>query len=131
MKYEVKYACGHIGIVDIVGKSADRERKLAWLETCDCPVCYKAQMDAMIAEQEKAENLPELEGSEKQVAWAKKIRIELLNEVKDFMQDFKQDEHTKAFTEWVKGQKSAKFWIDNRTACAQQIAWLWKNEITK
>lgn len=131
MKYEVKYACGHKGIVDIVGKNEDRERKLAWLATCDCPVCYKAKMDEMRAEQEKAENLPELEGSEKQVAWARKIRIELLDEVKDFMHNFKEDEQTKAFTAWVKGHKSAKFWIDNRTASAQQIAWLWKNETTK
>lgn len=39
-KYNVTYKCNHEGIVELFGKSADRERKLEWLETTLCPECY-------------------------------------------------------------------------------------------
>lgn len=39
-KYYVKHACGHEVQVDLFGKTADRENKIAWLETTLCPECY-------------------------------------------------------------------------------------------
>lgn len=44
-KYSYSYACGHgTGSVSLFGKSADRERKLAWYEqNMVCPECYKKQ----------------------------------------------------------------------------------------
>ncbi len=42
MKYDITYSCGHDGMVDLVGKRADRERKLKWMaDEGLCPVCYK------------------------------------------------------------------------------------------
>lgn len=42
-KTEVVYSCGHKGVVELLGKSADRERKLAWYQASGlCPECYKA-----------------------------------------------------------------------------------------
>lgn len=131
MLYEVKYACGHVGTVNITGKSSERENRLNYLATCDCVDCHKAKKEQECQAFEAAEKLPQLSGSEKQIAWAKTIRREKLNEIKEFLNRFKSDEGTKAFEDWAKNQSSAAFWIDNRSACAQQIAWLWKNEITK
>nr|DAT67045.1 MAG TPA: Integrase [Caudoviricetes sp.] len=47
-KYSYSYACGHgTGSVSLFGKSADRERKLAWYEqNMVCPECYKKQQAA-------------------------------------------------------------------------------------
>ena len=39
-KYYVKHECGHEVQVDLFGKTADRENKIAWLETTLCPECY-------------------------------------------------------------------------------------------
>lgn len=40
MKYDIVYACGHAGVIQVYGKSADRDRKIKWMETnCLCPNC--------------------------------------------------------------------------------------------
>lgn len=47
MKYEVKYSCGHEGIVNLVGKTDSRERRIAYLEAYGlCSDCYKAEKEA-------------------------------------------------------------------------------------
>ena len=73
MKYDITYSCGHAGTVELYGKTSDRESKIRWYETTAvCPECYKKQQEAA-AETTTKHELPELEGSEKQVAWAKKL----------------------------------------------------------
>ena len=42
-KYSVKYACGHEGEVELYGPHKERETKMAWMETVDCPDCYAAK----------------------------------------------------------------------------------------
>ncbi len=43
MKYTVRCSCGHNDVVELYGKGADRERKIAWYETSGvCVECYKA-----------------------------------------------------------------------------------------
>ena len=42
-KTQVTFSCGHTGTVELLGKYADRERKLKWYETeAVCPECFKA-----------------------------------------------------------------------------------------
>ena len=73
MKYDITYSCGHAGTVELYGKTSDRESKIRWYETTAvCPECYKKQQEEA-AETITKYDLPELEGSEKQVAWAKKL----------------------------------------------------------
>ena len=70
MKYDVTYSCGHAGTVELYGKTSERESKIRWYETTAvCPECYKKQQEAAAETTTKYE----LEGSEKQVAWAKKL----------------------------------------------------------
>jgi hypothetical protein len=40
-KYEVTYACGHIGTVNLFGETAERDRKVEWLKKQDCWECQK------------------------------------------------------------------------------------------
>ena len=73
MKYDITYSCGHAGTVELYGKTSERESKIRWYETTAvCPECYKKQQEEAAETITKYE-LPELEGSEKQVAWAKKL----------------------------------------------------------
>jgi hypothetical protein len=77
MKYDVKFSCGHTQTVELFGAGAERERKIAYYERFGmCSECF-AKMQAEAIEKANV-GLPILEGSEKQVAWAKKIRASLV-----------------------------------------------------
>lgn len=77
MKYDIVYACGHAGVVMLYGKEKDRQSKLKWYQnTAICPECYKMQKQEEMGEKTAKYNLPELTGSDKQVAWASKIRVD-------------------------------------------------------
>lgn len=42
MKYEVKMSCGHTETIQLFGKTADRERRIEWLERYGlCEECKK------------------------------------------------------------------------------------------
>lgn len=61
MKYDVKFACGHTSTVELFGKTAERERKIAFYEkNYLCPDCYKD-----MKEEEKKMNCIEVEMSYK------------------------------------------------------------------
>ena len=86
MKYEVKMSCGHTETIQLFGKCADRERKIEWLERYGlCEECKKEQAAKEIKKAEEA-GLPELEGSEKQIAWAAKIRNGFLPKAKEALE---------------------------------------------
>lgn len=46
-KYDVKFSCGHTHTVELYGPTADRERKIKYLEECGiCPDCREAEKAA-------------------------------------------------------------------------------------
>lgn len=95
------HSCGHSGErYQAYGKNDGRERQLRAIESHPCPECLK-----QAAEQSaKANGLPMLVGSPKQIAWASDIReraLRLLPADK---------------TEKLKPETSAKWWIDNRSS---------------
>lgn len=126
MKYTITYKCGHTGTVELFGNERERARKIAWYsENYDCPECNAAKREAEA--QEYA--LPELVGSEKQVAWAEKIRSKFIAVRKEQerknanlyarTQDSKENIEMhktmfKAFCAEFFNETSAKTWIDRR-----------------
>lgn len=83
-KYDITYSCRHNGTVDLVGKHTDREQKIAWYEqTAVCPECYKAQQLKAAEAKTASLGLPELDGSEKQVAWANTLRLRMIPIIED------------------------------------------------
>ena len=40
-KYEGTYACGHDGVVNVIGKMRDRQRKIDYAFSHLCPQCAK------------------------------------------------------------------------------------------
>lgn len=136
MKYSGTYICGHKGIVNITGKASYREWKFEHVFSGLCPECYKKKLEEerclklekAIKESNEFE-LPELSGTEKQIAWALTIRSEFINSVQDrivsspnekvVLDRFKNisasfKEMSSSFENMIIKKTSAKFWIENR-----------------
>lgn len=75
-KYEIERSCGCVETVDVYGTNVhgERDRKIAWLGSLPCREC-EARASAEKAEEDE---LRELSGSPKQVAWALDIRNEMI-----------------------------------------------------
>lgn len=43
MKYDITYTCGHTATVELYGPTQERERKIAWLESIECPDCCNSK----------------------------------------------------------------------------------------
>lgn len=72
-----------------------------------CRDCYHEKQNAESTEYAKQFDLVELEGSEKQIAWAEKIRA-------DFIKQAMPHDPQPKFWELVNSKNSASFWIDVR-----------------
>lgn len=143
-KYSVKHACGHIQVHQIFGTNShgERDSKVAWLETCICDECYKANQKAKYdAENEKnakanAEaNLPTLTGSPKQIAWAETIRAEKIKKLDEILErieglkakrplteiELEQDKKVQAFATDYRNENSAAKWIDARDKSIESL----------
>lgn len=129
-KYEVTYSCGHTGVVNLCGKTADRENKLRWYEEqALCPACYeKALMEAREKQNEECKEraaeleLPELTGTEKQIKWALELRDTFVKEVDEQIDWYSDDTPNgrlvrRILTAWKADclkHAEAKWWIDHR-----------------
>lgn len=106
--YYENYSCGHEGRINIIGPTKDRQWKAD--RHFDNNLCEECKKEKIKQENENSKQksleleLPELEGTEKQVDWANTIRLEILDKIKDSdVYDFIAMNETKA-----------SFWIDNR-----------------
>lgn len=142
------------------GKCRDAESKARWAEGYFdlCPDCEKIEEQEKLEAKEKELELPDLTGSEKQIAWARKIRIEKIREVADYL----ENEHNtlKRITEAIEagderytsdkldevieevdildrcyelliGQTESRFWIDNRDKYHWNFLKMMRPEATK
>ncbi len=130
-KYSIRRACGHVETVNISGAYADRDRQAEYEATKLCYACYRAEKAAKAAQAEVEDALPELEGSPKQVAWAKDIRQSVLygrsgvryceQQYADLAEEDKAS--CREAIASIKAQSSAKWWIDNRTEDLWSMMW--------
>lgn len=114
-KYTVKHNCGHEHEYLLFGKHSDRESRLEWLATQDCPECKRAAKEKKNAEAitgspfAVVENTV-LKGTEKQVAWANRIRREFLVELTG--EKRVNPAAIPAIAKFFAQKTSAKFWIE-------------------
>ena len=127
MKYDVTYGCGCQDTVQLGGKGSDRESKLEWLSRSNCPACH----DRKIAE--ASADLPTLTGSEKQVAWANKIRLAANRKLDALIKtvdsapnlsDKSKAQYRKVLIK-TKNKTRASWWIDNRDELFD-IPWMYR-----
>lgn len=122
--YYGTYSCGHEGRENIIGPGKDRQRIADYRFSRSCPDCYRERVEASrnkeneySAKLAKQMELPELNGSEKQISWANTIRQNIINnyqlEVKaadEEDQGFMSD----IFNIWLTLHTSAAFFIENQ-----------------
>ncbi len=113
-KYKITYACGHTAEVQLYGKEAEREKKIKWYATIDCPDCEAREQ----RETAEAAGLPHLTGSEKQVAWATKLRNNALDKLDAQIAVISNPENKSKMTafrnQWIGKETASSYWIDNR-----------------
>lgn len=90
-KYFGKFTCGCEGYANVIGPQRDRQWKIDRAFNNMCEDCYRKHLEE---EREKANKkaleksvemeLPTLEGTEKQVAWANTLRCKILEELSEF-----------------------------------------------
>ena len=149
--YYGTYSCGHKGRVNIIGPVKDRQWKADREFSKMCPECYKQylkkQREKEILEaKKKAEEmkLPELIGTEKQVAWAIVLRNQLINKFNKAMNDEDYMEYVIRFNPRnqhitredmikirdyiIENETDAKFYIDTRFFDLLEFIAKYKNE---
>jgi len=115
----------------------DSHEKCLWLvdnKDWYCDSCKQKSFDKKTATLSKANaslGFPQLTGTPKRIAWAEKIRAELINKTNYLNQSLNhEDEDAKAlsdkafllfFQEWQK-EKDAKWWIDKRMTNVRDIS---------
>jgi len=117
-KYTINHICGHQVTVQLFGAYKDREKRIAYLETCECDECRKAKANAAAAAAKEERGLPDLTGSEKQVAWANTIRegaFKALDCLKPFTANEQAREMVESWRTRMTAENSAKWCIDNRS----------------
>lgn len=124
--YYGTFNCGHEGRVNVVGPTKNRQwiadRKFEGL----CPECYeehlleeREKVNTEAAEKAKEMELPELVGSEKQVAWANTLRQKLIDKVESKLVGIEERKGNKTlankiFNFILTTKVEARWFIDNR-----------------
>lgn len=124
--YQINYSCGHTVTKQLVGKEADRSRYIAWAAKSGlCEECHKADAAAAVDAMEVEFALPPLTGSDKQVAWARKIRADKIADVRKWMDGLRAqaerlgkieeyETEAAAIMQMLAEKTEARYWIDNR-----------------
>jgi hypothetical protein len=132
--YSITYSCGHTATKQLYGKTAERERYVAWAaERGACDACRKADKTAACEAVEAEHGLPSLTGSDKQIVWARAIRADKIAAIANWMsakrpatltedQATAFDRQAAAVMQTLYAKDRAGWWIDNRDRDAQSIA---------
>ena len=120
--YEITYACGHTGEVEFYGRERDCEWRSQQEAKKLCPDCVEKEKEEETAQAKawaKEKGLPDLEGTEKQIAWAEVIRKRLFDELEKIQLDSDQEpielQAAKEIEAAWKKENQSRFWIDERT----------------
>lgn len=105
--YYGTFSCGHEGRTNIIGTEKDREWKKERAFNELCPECYKKKLEeerkqaSMEAAEKSSEmELPELTGTEKQIAWANTLRMQVIENYEQQQKKF--DERIRKAKELLK-----------------------------
>ena len=135
-EFELTFGCGHVGTIDLSGLPADRRGgRIAYLQEkglCgDCFVATREQRrererrswvtarrkeaDAEAAAWARAGGYAPLSGSAKQVAFAARVRDDLMRQLYEWAVQDEHDPHGYARIEEIaKGVDQARWWLDQQ-----------------
>ena len=126
--FSIEFSCGHTESKDLSSTPAGKRKAKAFGlgKNYVCSKCFKAKGKAELEKQNKQQlvdaqsfeedhGLPEIEGSEKQISWATRVRYEVLAEIVD-SDESENDQHVaKRVIEISKSIPKAGWWLDNCT----------------
>lgn len=130
--WSIDHQCGHSVERDLSDRKPDKRAGFAkWLASTECFECYKksnrAEFEKKRAEELKREladaevyetrsGLEPLSGSEKQVAWARRIRVQVLASLYEQVEGGQKDESwfEAAVLAPARLIVTARWWIDNK-----------------
>lgn len=111
MKMVITAKCGHKEEIEVTGNQKNRDRQIWSAEHSDCIECSQKKIEARDA----SAGFVDLEGSEKQIAWAKQIRRGIIGKIENAPMGSAENEKIKAdVIEKMENNRSAKWWIDVR-----------------
>ena len=118
-KYHAEYSCGHTRKVQLTGPQESRDR---WLDKqksilCwDCAQAAQAARELEHAAKVEADNpdLPQLTGSEAQIAWGRRVRGQALARIAEALGQPKLGPEYVVFAKRILKTRSASYWIDRR-----------------
>jgi len=122
--YYGTYSCGHEGRVNIIGPTKHREWKKERHFENICEECFKKQKEEeneKALEESKEMELPELKGSEKQIAWGQTLRLNMIKSIDSLdaqkmkFINLKLDDKT-IIIDYIIKQTKAEWFIDNRSS---------------
>lgn len=127
MLIQVTRSCGHQEWVRSNAPLHLRDSVIARESQKLCPECYAAQRAAQAQQAAQSQSLPQLSGSDKQIAWASDIRQQMLaavanlrKQAQEAVEHPERDPHGTApavlavLDEIVSTHTEARWWIDNR-----------------
>lgn len=85
--YYGTYNCGHEGRVNIIGPTKDRQWKADRHFNSLCSDCYALRKQEEVERLTAERDLPELSGTEKQVAWANTLRAKLVQKIERIQEE--------------------------------------------
>lgn len=147
-QYVVTRICGHEETVALFGKHRDREWRLSAVEPQKlCHECWQKEVEKkraeetrLAAEEAKESGLPAMVGTEKQVAWAERIRLQMLGGMEELITRAQNQreamaklglsaENIDAAMKAIQQKTSASWWIDHRDAGAYELAKILQKEL--
>lgn len=105
-KYKITYKCGHEEEMQLFGKSDDRQRRIAYYKTIDCPHCQAEQA----LKEDAAYGLLPLQGTDKQIVRASEIRRGALKNIEDVLPLISRPDLAEAARKIILAQDNALFW---------------------
>lgn len=97
--YNGTFSCGCEGKVNVIGPQKERQWKIDRAFEKVCPECYEKYLEKErlrknkeAAEKAKEMELPELRGTEKQIAWANTLRQDFINKISKFIEEEKDED---------------------------------------
>lgn len=126
-KFQIKFTCGHTQTKDLSDTPAGKRKGRAFGlgKNFVCSNCFSKQgkedldrknQEVLVAAQgfDEQHGLPELNGTEKQIAWATRNRYEVLTEILD-SEDQLPEQSAEQVIEVSKSLTRAGWWLDNTT----------------
>lgn len=125
-KLPIKFSCGHIETKDLSSTPAGKRKSRAFGlgKNFVCSKCFRKQgqqsleqlnkeilANAMAFEEDHS--LPELQGSDKQITWASRIRYEILSDIVDSDPSATQQAQAANVLDKAQHLLHAGWWIDN------------------